>query len=85
MSARGTNPTIVVAGIVLVGLGVLFLLMEMDVVRLEFKYVAPIVLIAVGLLVLVRGVSAGPRWTKQEQPGDGTFDSMRPRRPTQSG
>ncbi|HEX2241378.1 MAG TPA: hypothetical protein VHJ82_09590 [Actinomycetota bacterium] len=84
MAARGFSTLTVLAGIVLVGLGVVFILAEADIIEIKFQYVAPVVLILVGLFVLARGFQPGATWRKQEVDDDGTFASMRPRRPTRS-
>ncbi len=84
MASRGFNTLTVAAGAVLVGLGVVFLLVEADVIEVKLQYVAPVVLILVGLFVLLRGFQRGASWTKEESEDDGSFASMRPRRPTRS-
>ncbi|MFN2527017.1 MAG: hypothetical protein ABR505_12280 [Actinomycetota bacterium] len=84
MASRGFNAFTVIAGAVLVGLGIVFFLAEADVIEIKFQYVAPVVLILIGLLVLFRGFQSGATWRKEEADDDGTFASMRPRRPTRS-
>ncbi len=84
MASRGFSTFTVMAGAVLVALGVVFILAEADIIEIKFQYVAPVILILIGLLVLVRGFSPGATWRKEEVDDDGTFASMRPRRPTRS-
>jgi hypothetical protein len=84
VASRGFNTFTVGAGALLVALGVVFLLVEADIIEIKLQYVAPIVLILVGLFVLLRGFRADATWSKQEGDDDGTFASMRPRRPTRS-
>ncbi len=84
MAARGFSTLTVLAGMILVGLGVIFILAEADIIEIKFQYVAPVILILVGLFVLARGFTPGPTWRKQEVDDDGTFASMRPRRPTRT-
>lgn len=84
MAARGFSTFTVLTGAVLAGLGIVFLLAEADIIEVKFQYVAPVILILVGLFVLVRGFQPGATWRKQEADDDGTFESVRPRRPTRS-
>jgi drug/metabolite transporter (DMT)-like permease len=51
---RTWNQTALVAGVVFVVLGVLFLLDQLDVLNLKAAYVLPVVLIVIGGVILVR-------------------------------
>jgi hypothetical protein len=55
---RGYNRTALIAGLIFVVLGVVFLLEQLDVFDLRAAYVWPIVLIAVGVAVLLGGLSS---------------------------
>ncbi|HVF53517.1 MAG TPA: DUF5668 domain-containing protein [Actinomycetota bacterium] len=81
MASRGFNGGVVTAGVFLVALGVFFLLLEAGIVELDIKYVAPAVLIVLGLWIVMRGLRVGPTPTKQDIPNDGSFETYRPRRP----
>jgi hypothetical protein len=80
-SRKRADYGVVVAGIVLVALGGFFFLVILDVVSFSaLKYVAPIVLVLVGLFVLMRGFTSGG-WEKGVDTSAPTFDDYRPRRP----
>ena len=80
-SRRNADRGVVVAGIVLVGLGVFFMLVLFDVVEFStLKYVAPILLVLVGLFLVFRGFNAGG-WEKGTDTSAPTFDAYHPRRP----
>lgn len=72
---------VVGAGIVLIGLGTVFLLAELDVIGIKFQYVAPVLLILAGVGMLIAGAGSKPGWTKKEDTSSGDFASYRPRRP----
>lgn len=78
---RNADWGVVVAGIVLMGLGVFFILVLFEVLEFEtLKYVAPILLVLVGLYVMFRGFNAGG-WDKGADSTASTYDAYRPRRP----
>jgi uncharacterized membrane protein HdeD (DUF308 family) len=78
---RRADVSVVVAGAVLIVLGVFFFLVILDVVSFSsLKYVAPILLVLVGLFVLMRGFNSGS-WDKGTDTSAGTFQDYRPRRP----
>jgi hypothetical protein len=54
------NPTALVAGVVLMALGFAVLLDEAGEINLEFAYTGPALLAAVGLILLVSGLTS--RW-----------------------
>jgi ABC-type antimicrobial peptide transport system permease subunit len=55
---RGYNRTALISGLIFVVLGVVFLLEQLDVFELRAAYVWPVVLIAVGVAVLLGGLSS---------------------------
>jgi hypothetical protein len=55
---RSYNRTALLAGLIFVVIGVVFLLEQLDVYELRAVYVWPVVLIAVGVAVLVGGLSS---------------------------
>jgi ABC-type antimicrobial peptide transport system permease subunit len=55
---RGFNRTALIGGLIFVVLGVVFLLEQLDVFELRAAYVWPVVLIAVGIAVLLGGLSS---------------------------
>jgi hypothetical protein len=61
MSGPGRSRTAITAGAVFVLLGVLFLLDELDVIRLRAVYILPIVLIATGVVILIGALASGGR------------------------
>jgi hypothetical protein len=80
-SRRNADWSVVSAGIVLVVLGGFFFLVLLDVIEFSsLKYVAPILLVLVGLFVLMRGFSSGG-WVKGTDSSAATFEDYRPRRP----
>jgi putative Mn2+ efflux pump MntP len=54
---RRTNRAALVSGIVFIVIGVAFLLERLEVWDFEFRYVAPLLLIALGVAVLLGGRS----------------------------
>jgi hypothetical protein len=60
MEGRYNRPA-VVAGLVFVGLGVLFLLEQLDVFDLKAAYVWPVVLIAIGATIVASGLRSSRR------------------------
>jgi membrane-bound ClpP family serine protease len=56
--ARTYNRTALLAGLIFVVLGVVFLLEQLDVFELRAAYVWPVVLIAIGVAVLLGGLSS---------------------------
>jgi hypothetical protein len=67
MTFESVNRTSLIAGFVFIVLGVLFLLDQLDVLRLRAGYVLPVVVIVIGLVVLVGALS--PSWRRRaEQP-----------------
>jgi hypothetical protein len=80
-SRRSADWGVVGAGIVLVGLGVFFTLVLFDVLDFStLRYVAPILLILLGLFVVMRGFNAGG-WAKGDDSSAATFEGYRPRSP----
>lgn len=65
---RGYNRAALVAGLIFVVLGVVFLLEQLDVFELRAAYVWPLVLIAVGVAVLLGGLASLRR---DQEPGPG--------------
>ncbi len=57
MDERRTNRAALVSGIVFIVIGVAFLLERLEVWDFEFRYVAPLLLIALGVAVLLGGRS----------------------------
>lgn len=57
MAEPATNRTALVAGIFFIGAGVAFLLERLDVWQLELRTLAPALLIALGLAVVLGGRS----------------------------
>jgi hypothetical protein len=55
---RSYNRTALLAGVIFVVIGVVFLLEQLDVYELRAVYVWPVVLIAVGVAVLLGGLSS---------------------------
>jgi hypothetical protein len=53
--------TMMVAGLVTVALGALFLLDRLDVIDLRFGYTTPALLAAIGIVLLTAGLDQGPR------------------------
>ena len=72
---------VVGAGIVLIGLGTVFLLAELDLITIKFQYVAPVLLILAGVGMLIAGAGSKGGWSKREDTSAGDFASYRPRRP----
>jgi hypothetical protein len=66
MNLEGLNRTSLVAGLVFIVLGVLFLLDQLDVLRLRASYVLPVVLIVLGMVVLIGALS--PYWRRSSFP-----------------
>jgi uncharacterized membrane protein HdeD (DUF308 family) len=62
MDREGLNRTSLVAGLLFIVLGVLFLLDQLDVLQLRASYVVPVVLIVVGVVVLIGALS--PYWRR---------------------
>ena len=62
MTLENLNRTSLVAGFVFIVLGVLFLLDQLDVLRLRASYVLPVIVIVIGLVVLVGALS--PYWRR---------------------
>lgn len=58
MDLRAYNRTALVAGLIFIVLGVVFLLEQLEVFELRAIYVWPVVLIAVGVAVLLGGLSS---------------------------
>ena len=80
-SRRGADLTVVIAGVILVVLGIFFFLVLLDVLEFEtLKYVAPIALVLIGLFVLMRGFNTGG-WDKGTDNSAPTFQEYHPRRP----
>jgi hypothetical protein len=61
MASSGVNRTAMVAGLLFVVLGVLFLLDALDAINLRGAYVWPVALIVVGLAVLWGGLTSSRR------------------------
>jgi len=61
MASSGVHRTSLIAGLLFVALGVLFLLDALDAINLKGAYVWPVALIVVGLAVLWGGLSASRR------------------------
>jgi ABC-type antimicrobial peptide transport system permease subunit len=55
---RSYNRTALIGGLIFVVIGVVFLLEQLDVYELRAVYVWPVVLIAVGVAVLLGGLSS---------------------------
>ena len=62
MTMEGLNRGSLIAGFVFIVLGVLFLLDQLDVLRLRASYVLPVIVIVVGLVVLMGALS--PYWRR---------------------
>ena len=62
MTLENLNRTSLVAGFVFIVLGVLFLLDQLDVLRLRASYVLPVIVIVIGLVVLIGALS--PYWRR---------------------
>ena len=58
---RPYNRTAFVAGLVFVGLGVVFLLEALNVFELRARYLWPVVLIAIGAAILASGIKSSRR------------------------
>jgi hypothetical protein len=58
MELRAYNRTTLVAGLIFIVLGVVFLLEQLEVFELRAIYVWPVVLIAIGVAVLLGGLSS---------------------------
>ena len=58
---RSYNRTAAIAGLVFVGLGIVFLLEALNVFELRARYVWPVVLIAIGAAILVSGIRSSRR------------------------
>jgi LiaI-LiaF-like transmembrane region len=61
MASNGVNRTALIAGLLFVVLGVLFLLDALDAINLRGAYVWPVALIVVGLAVLWGGLTSSRR------------------------
>lgn len=59
--SRRYNRTAAVAGLVFVGLGILFLLEALDLFDLRARYLWPVVLIAIGGAILASGIKSSRR------------------------
>lgn len=80
-SRKRADLSVVAAGVVLVVLGGFFFLVILDIVSFSsLKYVAPILLVLVGLFVVMRGFNSGG-WDKGSDTSAETFQGYRPRRP----
>lgn len=80
-SRRRADLSVVAAGVVLVVLGGFFLLVLLDVLEFSvLRYVAPILLVLVGVFVIMRGLH-GAGWDKGSDASAGTFQDYHPRRP----
>lgn len=66
MTLEGFNRTSLIAGFVFIVLGVLFLLDQLDVLRLRASYVLPVAVIVIGLVILIGALS--PFWRRSERP-----------------
>ena len=66
MRARSTDRTSVVAGAIFVLLGVMFLLERLGLLVLAGRYVWPILLIVLGIVVLI-GESSRRRYVRRDQ------------------
>jgi hypothetical protein len=62
LTLENLNRTSLVAGFVFIVLGVLFLLDQLDVLRLRASYVLPVIVIVIGLVVLIGALS--PYWRR---------------------
>jgi hypothetical protein len=62
MTFENLNRTSLIAGFVFIVLGVLFLLDQLDVLRLRASYVLPVIVIVIGLVVLIGALS--PFWRR---------------------
>lgn len=61
MSRRGFDVTSLVAGLVLIGLGSVLLLDRLEVLDLQFGYLWPALLAALGAILLARGLARPDR------------------------
>jgi hypothetical protein len=61
----GLNRTSLVAGFVFLVLGVLFLLDQLDVLRLRASYVLPVIVIVIGLVVVLGALT--PWWRRSDR------------------
>jgi LiaI-LiaF-like transmembrane region len=66
MNLEGINRTSLVAGLVFIVLGALFLLDQLDVLRLRAAYVVPVILIVLGVVVV--GGALSPYWRRSKSP-----------------
>jgi preprotein translocase subunit SecE len=58
---RGADRTLMVAGVVTIALGTLFLLDQLDVIDIRFGYTMPVLLAAIGAVLLTAGLDQGRR------------------------
>jgi hypothetical protein len=70
---KRTEPTLIAAGLVTMGLGTLFLLDRLEVIDIRFGYTLPAVVAAVGVVLLTAGVTStgGPPPTTPPEDAQG--------------
>jgi preprotein translocase subunit SecE len=61
MRRRRADRTLMVAGVVTIALGTLFLLDQLDVIDIRFGYTIPVLLAAIGAVLLTAGLDQGRR------------------------
>jgi preprotein translocase subunit SecE len=61
MRRRRADRTLMVAGVVTIALGTLFLLDQLDVIDIRFGYTMPVLLAAIGAVLLTAGLDQGRR------------------------
>ena len=61
MRVRKLDRTSLVAGVVTVASAIVFLLDQLDAIDLRFGYAAPLLIAAVGAILLTAGLEAPPR------------------------
>jgi uncharacterized membrane protein YidH (DUF202 family) len=71
---KRTEPTLIAAGLVTVALGTLFLLDRLEVIDVRFGYAMPAVVAAVGVVLLVAGVTSSGGRPPAKPSGDGRGD-----------
>ena len=57
MSSRGFDPASLAAGLAVCGLGTLLLLDQLEVIRIGFGYMAPLLLATLGVILLAAGLA----------------------------
>ena len=61
MRVRRVDRTSLVAGVVIVASGLILLLDQVDAIHLRFGYAAPLLLAAIGAILLTAGLEQPPR------------------------